>query len=88
MSHVQDTEIWPYKQRVYAQPSVCLGELDTQISLGFWRENGSPYLTQETRSYNDQQKRRNFEIVDFAVPADHRVKLKGSEKKDKIPWSY
>ena len=27
--------------------------------------------------------RRTCKIVDFAVPADHRVKLKESEKKDK-----
>ena len=28
-------------------------------------------------------KKRTCWIVDFAVPADHRVKLKESEKKDK-----
>ena len=34
--------------------------------------------------YNQQQKKRTFKIVDFAVPADHREKLKKkSEKKDK-----
>ena len=27
----------------------------------------------------------NNKIVDFAVPADHRIKLKKSEKKDKYP---
>ena len=26
---------------------------------------------------------RTFKIADFAVPADHRIKLKESEKKDK-----
>ena len=30
-----------------------------------------------------QQKKRNCKIVDFAIPADHRIKLKESEKKDK-----
>ena len=30
-----------------------------------------------------QQKKRICEIVDFAVPADHRIDLKESEKKDK-----
>ena len=29
------------------------------------------------------KKNRNFKIVDFAVPADHRINLKESEKKDK-----
>ena len=28
-------------------------------------------------------KKRTCKIVDFAVPADHRIKLKESEKKDK-----
>ena len=30
-----------------------------------------------------KEKKRTCQIVDFAVPADHRVKLKESEKKDK-----
>ena len=29
------------------------------------------------------EKKRNCKIVDFAVPADHRIKLKECEKKDK-----
>ena len=29
--------------------------------------------------------KRIFKIVDFAVPADHRINLKESEKKDKYP---
>ena len=29
------------------------------------------------------RKKRICKIVDFAVPTDHRIKLKGSEKKDK-----
>ena len=28
------------------------------------------------------KKKRTFKIVDFTVPADHRIKLKESEKKD------
>ena len=31
----------------------------------------------------NKQKKRICKIVDFAVPADHRIKLKESEKKDK-----
>ena len=31
----------------------------------------------------NQQKKRTCKIVDFAVPADHRIKLKECEKKDK-----
>ena len=35
------------------------------------------------RPYNNQQKKRTGKIVNFAVPADHRIKLKECEKKDK-----
>ena len=47
---------------------------------------------QKTRPYNSQQqkkkkkkkkKKRICKIVDFAVPADHRIKPKECEKKDK-----
>ena len=55
---------------------------------GFWDKNGSLNLGQTTRPYNDQQhthtkKKRTCRIVHFAVLADHRVKLKETEKKDK-----
>ena len=30
-----------------------------------------------------KEKRRTWKILDFAVPADHRIKLKECEKKDK-----
>ena len=45
---------------------------------------GSPNLSQKTRSYNNpqQKNKRTCRIVDFAVPVDHRIKLKKSEKKD------
>ena len=32
---------------------------------------------------NNNKKKRTCKIVDFAVPADHRIKLKECEKKDK-----
>ena len=51
---------------------------------------GSPNLSQTTKPTNNQQKKKEkkrkkitSKIVDFAVPADLRVKLKESEKKDK-----
>ena len=55
----------------------------------FWDTNGLPNLRQMTRPYNNYQKEkkkkreRSSRIVDFAVPVDHRVNLKESEKKDK-----
>ena len=45
--------------------------------------NGSPNLGQKTRPYSNQQKKWNCQIVDFAVLADHRINLKGSEEKYK-----
>ena len=56
--------------------------------------NGSDNLVQKTRPYNNQRKKkkkkekkkrkkRTCKIVDFAVPADHRIKLRECEKKDK-----
>ena len=51
--------------------------------MGIWHTNGSPNLGQKTRPYTNQQKKRICKIVDFAVPADHRIKQKECEKKDK-----
>ena len=44
---------------------------------------GSPNPGQKTGFNNYQEKKRTCKIVDFAVPADHRIKLKESEKRDK-----
>ena len=73
---------------IYAQPSICPGEWHTQTPMGLWHTNGSSNLGQKTRPYSIQKKKkkkkekRTCKIVDFAVPADHRIKLKESEKKD------
>ena len=58
-------------------------ENDTQTPMGLRHTHGSPNLGQKTRlNNNQQQKKRTWKIVDFAVPADHRIKLKECEKKD------
>ena len=59
------------------------GEWHTQTPLELWHTNGSPNLDQTGRPYSNQQRKRACKIVDLAVPADHRIKLKESEKKDK-----
>ena len=64
---------------VYAQPSICPGEWDTQTPIGFWLTNGSLNLSQTIRPYNNQQQK----IVVFSVLVNHWVKLKEIEKKDK-----
>ena len=38
---------------------------------------------QKTRPYNNQQQKKKCKIVDFAVSADLRIKLKECERKDK-----
>ena len=50
--------------------------------LGFWDTNGSPNLGQATKPRNNQQKKWTCRIADVALPTDHRIKLKESEKKD------
>ena len=52
-------------------------------SKGVNNNNNNDNLSQTTRPYDNQQKKRTCKIVDFAVPADHRIKLKESEKKNK-----
>ena len=51
--------------------------------MGLSHTNGSPYFGLKTRPNNSQQKKTICKIVDFAVPADHRIKLKEYEKKNK-----
>ena len=71
----------PYKQTVYETPGICFGKWCTQNPMVFWHTNVSPNLDQTTSPYN-QRKKTTCRIVDFPVPADHRVKLKESEQKD------
>ena len=72
---------------IFEESNISPGEWGTQFFMGFWDTNGSPNLGQTTRHYNNQQQKKNKKkinkIVDFALPADQRVKLKESEKKDK-----
>ena len=75
---------------VYAQPRTCLRKWHSQTPVGLWYTKGSPNLGPNTRFYNNQQqqqqqkkKRKSAKIVDFAVPSDHRIKLKECEKRDK-----
>ena len=68
---------------LYEQFRIYPGKYDAQIPLGFWDINGSPNIGQTTRPHSNQQqqqKKRTCRIVDFAVPAGHRVQLKESKK--------
>ena len=68
---------------VNVQPRIPSRKGDAQNSLGFWDTNRSPNLGQTTKPSDSQQKKRTCQVVDSGVPADHWVKLKESEKKDK-----
>ena len=68
---------------VYAQIRISPRKWDAQNSLGFWDTNGLSNLSQTTRPSESKQKKRTCRIVNFAVPADHRLKLKESEKRNK-----
>ena len=56
---------------------------ETYNSPGLLDTNGSPNPDQNTRLSVNWQKKRRFDLMDLAVPVDHRVKIKESEKLDK-----
>ena len=62
---------------VYAQPRICSGKWDFDIQTDHLISARRPDLTIINKN------KRTWIIVDFAVRADHSVKLKESEKKDK-----
>ena len=68
---------------VYAQQRTRPLKWDTQNSLRFWDTNRSPNLGQTTRMSYGQQKKRTCRIVNFTILADHTVKIKESEKRNK-----
>ena len=51
--------------------------------MGLRHTHRSPNLGQKSRFNNNNKKKRTCKIVDFAVPAYRRIKLKECEKKDK-----
>ena len=66
---------------VYALPRIRPGESDAQSSLVFWHTNRSPNLGQTTRPSDIQQKKGLCRKI--TKPADDRVKIKESGKRDK-----
>ena len=66
----------------YVQTRIRPGKWHVQTSLGFWDTNGTPNFSQMTR-LGDSEKKGTCQRVDIAVPADHKVKLKESEMRDK-----
>ena len=81
---MQEIESWLYNQMVYAQTRVVhTGEWDAQNRLGFWDTNRSLNLSYKTRPNDCLQKKRTGQIVNSAIPVNHKVKIKQNEKRDK-----
>ena len=76
---------------IYVRTRIRPEEWDAQNSRWCWDTNRSPNTGQKSKPNNNKQtkkkkKKRNTRIcriVDFAVPADYRVKVKDSENRDK-----
>ena len=60
---------------------INLGEWDAKTYLGFWDTDSLSRPDGETKWY--LTKKRTYRIKEFAVPADHSVKLTESEKRSK-----
>ena len=74
----------PYEQIIYAQPESVL-ENEMQILFGIFEIETDHLISARRPDLNDnqqQQQKRTGRIVDFAVPADNWIKLKGREKRD------
>ena len=71
----QEIEIWPYEQMVYAQHRIPPWKWASWI-LKYRRINESRNLITINK-----KKKRTCRIVDFAVPVDHRIKLKERERR-------
>ena len=65
---------------VYAHPAPVL-ENDTHKLQ--WDFNLIPARRPDLIIINNKKKKRICKIVDFAIPVDHRIKLKKCEKRDK-----
>ena len=85
---VQEVEVWPYEQMVYANSRISPRERDIQTPLGYRDTNGSPNLGQTTRSCNNQQKKKkkkkkkkNLQNCGLCCPD-------GPQNKTKRMWKY
>ena len=60
-----------------------LWDFDIQTDLPISARRPDLIVTNKKKKKKKKKKKRTCKIVDFAVPADHRIKLKESEKKVK-----
>ena len=55
---MQEIEIWPFEELVYAQLGICPRKWDEKSFQGFLDKNGSPNLGQTTKPIDSQQKKK------------------------------
>ena len=67
----------------YMHNPATILENNTQTPIGLWHTHGSPNFGQKTRPNNYQQKKENLQNCRLCFSADHWIKLKECEKKDK-----
>ena len=71
---MQETEVWPYWQMIYAQ---------NRIYLRFSDPKNHQILARKPDTILINKKKRTCLLVYFPVPVDHQMKIKESEKIDK-----
>ena len=64
----------------YISNQAPVKENNTKTPIELWHKYELPHLGQKSRTIN---KKKTCKIVGFAVLADHKIKLKECEKKDK-----
>ena len=71
---------------VHAKPRTCPGDWETKIHLRDFEIQTDNLISArrlDLKIISDKKKKSSWRIMDFAILADHRIKLKESEKKDK-----
>ena len=83
LGNVREISIRPYKQMVYAQPGACPRKYSHKLLWDFYIQTDHLIPARRPDLIVINKRKRIFKIVDFAVPAEHRINLKETEKKDK-----
>ena len=79
---MQEIEVLPYEQMVYTQPGISPIN-ETHKLLWDFKIQTDHHISARRPGLVISTKKRTCRIVDLAVPADHGVKLKENQKKDK-----
>ena len=81
---VQEIDIWPHWQMVYAQSRIPLGKWNTKkILYSFGMQTDPPVPASRLKLMLVNKKKKTCNLVDFAVPLDNRLNMKESKKLDK-----